>query len=96
MKFLISLLTLFLAYNVSATSIHVGDDINVEICNPDVTNTYINNPVLEITPFPVKIEAGATIQWNFAMDIIKEMPVGTTLTVTEKKGILPIPCLEVI
>merc|ERR1711997_1442534 len=91
MKFL----TLFLTYNVSARNLDVDQAIDVDICNADVTNSYISNLVLEITPFPIQIKPSATIQLHFAVDVIKEIPVGTTLTLDLKKGILPIPCLEI-
>ena len=86
--FLISIF-LFGTYLASAKQ------IDVSVCNGDVTNQYVNNIDLAIDPYPVQIKAGATIRLHFGIDILKDVSTGSSITLNLKKGFLPIPCLNV-
>jgi len=88
MKFLVVLGALCVACTLA-------DQIDVDVCNADVTNTFINNIDLAVTPNPIEVVAGKTISLHFGVDVLKEVAVGATLELKLKKGLLPIPCIDV-
>ena len=89
MKFLVLLGALCVAQYTLA------EQIDVEVCNADVTNTFVNNIDLAIDPNPIEVKAGKTISLHFGVDVLKEVAVGATLELKLKKGLLPIPCIDV-
>ena len=88
MKLLVILSTLCVAYTLA-------EQIDVDVCNADVTNTFINNIDLAIDPNPIEVVGGKTISLHFGVDVLKEVAVGATVELKLKKGILPIPCIDV-
>ena len=72
-----------------------AEQIDVDVCNADVTNTYVNNIDLAVDPNPIEVVGGKTISLHFGIDILKEVAVGATLELKLKKGLLPIPCIDV-
>ena len=73
----------------------LADQIDVDVCNADVTNTFVNNIDLAVTPNPIEVVGGKTISLHFGVDVLKEVAVGATLELKLKKGLLPIPCIDV-
>ena len=88
MKLLVILSALCVAYTLA-------EQIEVDVCNADVTNTFINNIDLAIDPNPIEVVGGKTISLHFGVDVLKEVAAGATLELKLKKGILPIPCIDV-
>ena len=79
---------------VGATSLE-RNNIEVKVCNPDVTNQYVDKINLSIHPYPVKVKAGETFQIDFAIDVLKEIHVGASISVELHLGLLPFPCINV-
>jgi hypothetical protein len=73
----------------------LAEQIDVDVCKADVTNTFINNIDLAVDPNPIEVKAGKTISLHFGVDILKEVAVGATVELKLKKGLLPIPCIDV-
>ena len=73
------------------------NQVDVKVCDPDVSNKYVNNIDLAIDPNPIPIKAGATIRVHFGIDVIKAIPVGSKVTLKLHYGMfsIPIPCFPV-
>ena len=80
---------LFVAQSIFA------EQIDVDVCNAAVTNEYVAKIDLAIDPNPIEIKAGKTISLHFGVDVLKEIAVGASISLNLKKGLLPIPCLDV-
>ena len=72
-----------------------AEQIDVDVCNAAVTNEYVAKIDLAIDPNPIEIKAGKTISLHFGVDVRKEIAVGASISLNLKKGLLPIPCLDV-
>jgi len=80
---------LFVAQSIFA------EQIDVDVCNAAVTNEYVAKIDLAIDPNPIEIKAGKTISLHFGVDVLKEIAVGASISLNLKKGLLPIPCLDI-
>jgi len=89
MKLLAIFGLLFVAQSIFA------EQIDVDVCNAAVTNEYVAKIDLAIDPNPIEIKAGKTISLHFGVDVLKEIAVGASISLNLKKGILPIPCLDI-
>ena len=89
MKLLAVFGLLFVAQSIFA------EQIDVDVCNAAVTNEYVAKIDLAIDPNPIEIKAGKTISLHFGVDVLKEIAVGASISLNLKKGLLPIPCLDV-
>ena len=89
MKLLAIFGLLFVAQSIFA------EQIDVDVCNAAVTNEYVAKIDLAIDPNPIEIKAGKTISLHFGVDVLKEIATGASISLNLKKGILPIPCLDV-
>jgi hypothetical protein len=72
-----------------------AEQIDVDVCNAAVTNEYVAKIDLAIDPNPIEIKAGKTISLHFGVDVLKEIAVGASVSLNLKKGLLPIPCLDI-
>ncbi len=70
---------------------------NVEMCN-DVTSSWVNNIVLNVTPWPIHVATGETITLDGGFDLLQTVPEGAKVALNLRAlGIIDIdiPCLEV-
>ena len=68
-------------------------------CTPNNTDIYIDAIDLTLSPFPIPLEAGETVAIQFSFDVIKEIPIGSTVQIrlVEQGAIpTPLPCFPVI
>ena len=89
---------LFVVIFLFTVSYACADELDVKICNKKKTNQYVDNIDLVIDPNPILIAPGVTIRFHFGIDILKDIPEGSSLDLRiTKKGLIPlhIPCLEV-
>ena len=74
----------------------IENQIDVNVCDADVTDQYVNNINLSIGPNPIQIKAGRTIRINFRIHLLKEIPVGSRIKLKLHKDILPLSlCVDV-
>ena len=89
---------LFFVIFLLTVSYACADQLDVKICNKKQTNQYVDNIDLAIDPNPILIAPSVTIRFHFGIDILKDIPNGSSLKLKiTKKGLIPvhIPCLEV-
>ena len=89
MKLFLVFVLVFVAQSIFA------EQIDVDVCNAAVTNEYVAKIDLAIDPNPIEIKAGKKISLHFGVDVLKEIAVGASISLNLKKGLLPIPCLDV-
>ena len=79
-----------------------GNTPDVATCNSNVTDTYVANIKLNIVPFPIILPVGETngvleyIHWS--IDLLKDIPIGSTVQIgLVKQGLFPtpLPCFPV-
>jgi len=82
---------------VTAKSDAKLDEPEITICN-DVTNDYITNINVNVTPFPIVLQSFAQITLSVLLDLLKEVPVGARVKLElAKEGSIvdiPVPCLD--
>ena len=65
----------------------------------DGTDTYFANLKLDIKPWPIHIESGATLSLDMGFDILQTLPVGTLLkyefAIHTILGNIQLPCIPV-
>ena len=68
-------------------------------CTPNNTDIYIDAIDLTLSPFPIPLEGGETVAIQFSFDVIREIPIGSTVQIrlVEQGAIpTPLPCFPVI
>ena len=107
MSFLKNLLSLtdiiMFAYIILATLLTSSSGFRLK--SPEVsycidgTDTYFANLKLDIKPWPIHIESGATLSLDMGFDILQTLPVGTLLkyefAIHTILGNIPLPCIPV-
>merc|ERR1712080_327197 len=68
--------------------------IVVEVCDPEITEANFDNLDVKVKPDPIVVKEGESVGLHFAIDLLKEIK-GGTVKIDIKKGVLPIPCLEI-
>ena len=71
----------------------------MHICDRKATDQFVQNIKLSLTPNPIEIEPGKKITLDFRVDLLKEIPKGSTIALKLKKHEFidfTIPCLHVI
>ena len=89
---------LFFVIFLLTVSYACADQLDVKICNKKQTNQYVDNIDLAIDPNPILIAPSVTIRFHFGIDILKDIPKGSSLDLhVTKKGLIPlhIPCIWV-
>ena len=74
------------------------NDIPFSICDAAATNQYVNNLTVSIQPNPIVIKPGKQISLDIGVDLLKEIPIGSRVSLKLKKDDwidIPIPCLKV-
>ncbi len=96
MKFL-CLAAFFITY-ASAFSLKAPRAPDVTFCS-DGTGDWIGNLRVEVTPWPVRVESGASLKIDASFDLMKAVNDGSEVTLKLKLetpiGNIEIPCLEV-
>ena len=72
---------------------------DISYCTPNGTEIYIDDINLTLSPFPIRLEAGETVNIQFSFDVLKDIPVGSTVQIrlVEQGAIpTPLPCFPVI
>ena len=72
--------------------------VPVHICDSQATNQFVKNIKISVTPNPIEIKPGKDISLEFGVDLLKEIPKGSTISLKLKKHELidfTIPCLHV-
>ena len=70
----------------------------MHICDKKATNQFVSNIKLSLTPNPIEIKPGKSITLDFGVDLLKEIPKGSTISLKLKKHEfidITIPCLHV-
>ncbi len=73
-------------------------DIPFSICDAAATNQYVNNLTVSVQPNPIVIKPGKEISLDIGFDILKEIPIGSRVSLKLKKDDwidIPIACLKV-
>ena len=72
---------------------------DVDICLSNASSeVYADNFELNISPFPIVLKAGETFSFHTCLDIVKDIPVGSRISVgLVRQGFFPtpIPCMPV-
>merc|ERR1711996_22229 len=79
---------------VALCSLAFASAINVEICDPDITEANFDNLDIAVSPDPIVLKSGAQVGLHFAIDLLKQID-GGTVKIDIKNGPLPIPCIEI-
>ena len=79
---------------VALCSLAFASAINVEICDPDITEANFDNLDIAVSPDPIVLKSGAQVGLHFAIDLLKQID-GGTVKIDIKNGLLPLPCIEV-
>ena len=79
---------------VALCSLALASAIVVEICDPEITEANFDNLDIAVDPDPIVLKTGNKVGLHFAIDLLTQID-GGTVKIDIKKGILPIPCLEV-
>ena len=91
------LLIFFLFRLLSSVIGNIPDTIN---CSPNNTEVYVEEINLEVSPFPIVLHGdNETVSIQFSFDVIKSIPIGSTVQVrlVEQGAIpTPLPCFPVI
>ena len=77
-------------------SLAFASAIDVEICDPEITEANFDNLDIAVDPDPIVLKTGNQLGLHFAIDLLKEKAAGGTVDISIKNGPLPIPCIEVI
>ena len=67
-------------------------------CTPNNTEGYVDGININISPFPIILKAGETVGIQFSFDVVKDIPVGSTVQIRlVKEGLMPtpLPCFPV-
>ena len=75
-----------------------GNIPDIITCAPNITETYVDEINLNISPFPIILKAGEEVGIQFSFDVIKEIPFGSTIQIRlVKEGVIPtpLPCFPV-
>ena len=76
-----------------------GNVPDIISCTPNNTEIYIDDINLTLSPFPIPLEGGETVAIQFSFDVIKDIPIGSTVQIrlVEQGAIpTPLPCFPVI
>ena len=76
-------------------SLAFASAIDVEICDPEITEANFDNLDIAVDPDPIVLKTGNKLGLHFAIDLLKQID-GGTVDISIKNGPLPIPCIEVI
>merc|ERR1712227_959834 len=79
---------------VALCSLAMASAIEVEICDPEITEAHFDNLDIAVDPDPIIVEAGKQVGLHFAIDLLNQIN-GGTVKIDIVSGILPVPCLEV-
>lgn len=79
---------------VALCCLALASAIDVEICDPEITEANFDNLDIAVDPDPIILKTGAQVGLHFAIDLLKQID-GGTVKINIKKGLLPIPCIEV-
>ena len=72
---------------------------DITYCTPNDTEIYIDDINLMLSPFPIRLEGGETVNIQFSFDVLKDIPIGSTVQIrlVEQGAIpTPLPCFPVI
>merc|ERR1712112_592318 len=79
---------------VALCSLAMASAIDVEICDPEITEAHFDNLDIAVNPDPIIVEAGKQVGLHFAIDLITQIN-GGTVKIDIMSGSIPVPCLEV-
>ena len=79
---------------VALCSLAMAFAIDVQICDPDITEAHFDNLDIAVDPDPIVVETGKQVGLHFAIDLLNQIN-GGTVKIDIVSGILPVPCLEV-
>ena len=90
---------------VVASSLAISNAFSLRTKSPDITSClagtedFIENIAVDVTPWPIHIQAGTTISIDVGVDILQAIVAGSSLKLDLKLitplGKLPIPCIPV-
>ena len=87
----------FLFRLLSSVICNIPDTIN---CSPNNTEPYVEEINLKLSPFPIVLHGeNETVSIQFSFDVIKSIPIGSTVQVRlVQQGAIPtpLPCFPVI
>merc|ERR1712080_424376 len=58
---------------VALCSLAFASAINVEICDPDITEANFDNLDIAVSPDPIVLKSGAQVGLHFAIDLLKQI-----------------------
>ena len=79
---------------VALCSLAMASAIDVQICDPEITEAHFDNLDIAVDPDPIVVETGKQVGLHFAIDLLTQIN-GGTVKIDIVSGILPVPCLEV-
>ena len=79
---------------VALCSLAMASAIDVEICDPEITEAHFDNLDIAVDPDPIIVEAGKQVGLHFAIDLLNQIN-GGTVKIDIMSGSIPVPCLEV-
>ena len=79
---------------VALCSLAMASAIEVEICDPEITEAHFDNLDIAVDPDPIIVEAGKQVGLHFAIDLLNQIN-GGTVKIDIMSGSIPVPCLEV-
>ena len=80
---------------VALCSLAMASAIEVEICDPEITEAHFDNLDIAVDPDPIVVEAGKQVGLHFAIDLLTQIN-GGIVQIDIMSGSIPVPCLEVI
>ena len=67
----------------------------MKVCNAAVTNTYVANIAFVIDPNPIALLPATAVRIYHGMDLLKDIPVGSSIKIDLTKSGITIPCMKV-
>ena len=90
---------------IIASILAISNAFSLRTKSPDIasclagTENFIENIVVDVTPWPIHIQAGTTVSIDVGVDILQAIVEGSNLKLDLKLitplGKLPIPCIPV-
>ena len=80
---------------VALCSLAMAFAIDVQICDPDITEAHFDNLDIAVDPDPIVVETGKQVGLHFAIDLLTQLN-GGIVEIDIMSGSIPVPCLEVI